>query len=417
MHNSISRSIYILLVLVSILLGCKEENDDVFLLRGVKNDMFYWENNEVASRRLKTIMYNRTDSSNTYERFKIVHISDPHLSAKSQSNYYRQPFNLKQSIHFANQPELKINALVATGDYISNAQKEEAIQYMRSFVYNFYKDNQIPAFLCTGNHDSNTIDYIPNSFITKYEINQIMQSTSNYKKEGPTFENYSYSDIPNPQGGFIRIISLDMLDQQKNQYNTMFYASFSQSQIDWLGNVALKKDMTKDHSVIILEHYPFQPFRPNATTYLCDGDFVHSYNMVPEVIEAFRSHTSLNKTYPNKLKGEEISVNFDFSNNSGEFICYLGGHAHCNSYFSIKNLSNAATNLLPQKMILCTNQAPSEVGVVYNRVERKEDSLTSNSFCIYAIDTKEKRIHITFFGAYMPVNDDNHPETFSIPYL
>lgn len=47
----------------------------------------------------------------------------------------------------------------------------------------------------------------------------------------------------------------------------------------------------------------------------------------------------------------------------------------------------------PSKMLLCTNQAPSEVGIIYNRVIREVDSLSSNSFCIYAIDTKEKNLH------------------------
>lgn len=416
MYNRIPQCIYLLFIFGFLMVACQKEDEDVSL-RSDENDTFYWENNKIASKRLASIMYNKTDNSNTYERFKIIHISDPHLSEKSLSNNYQHPLNLIQSIRFSNQQELKINAVVATGDFISNAEKKNAMQYMKSFVDHFYKGNRIPSFLCTGNHDSNFIESIPNSFIPKVEVSQILRYTSNYKHYGPESENYYYSDVPNPQGGFIRIISLDMLDQPSSKYNTMVNASFSQAQVDWFGNVALKKDMTKDHSVIILEHYPFQPYRSNATTYLCDGDFVHSYNMIPEIVEAFRSHTSLNKTYPNKFNGNKITVDFDFSSNSGEFVCYLGGHAHCNAYFNIKDLSNAAPNLLPQKMILCTNQAPSEAGVVYNRVERIENSLTSNSFCIYAVDTKEKKIYITFFGAYMPSNNANYPEVFNIPYL
>lgn len=416
MYNRITQCISLLFILGSMLAGCQEEDLDTSL-RSDENDTFYWENNKIASQRLASIMYNKTDSSTIYERFKIVHISDPHLSEKSLSNYYQQPFNLIQSIRFANQQELKINALVATGDLISNAEKKEAMLYMKSFIQYFYKGNRIPSFLCTGNHDSNIIESIPNSTINKVEVNQILHFNSNYKQHGPTSENYFYSDVPNPQGGFIRIISLDMLDQPGSEYNTMINASFSQAQVDWLGNVALKKDMTKDHSVIILEHYPFQPYRPNATTYLCDGDFIHSYNMIPEVIEAYRSRTPLNTRYPNKFNGKEITVDFDFSSSSGEFICYMGGHAHCNAYFNIKGLGNTAAHLLPQKMILCTNQAPSEAGRVYNRIVRQEDSLTSNSFCIYAIDTKEKKIYVTFFGAYMPADNTNYPETFSISYL
>ena len=48
--------------------------------------------------------------------FKLVHISDPHLSDFSESNHYSYPINLIQSVKFANQADLNINAMVATGD-------------------------------------------------------------------------------------------------------------------------------------------------------------------------------------------------------------------------------------------------------------------------------------------------------------
>ena len=79
-------------------------------------------------------------------------------------------------------------------------------------------------------------------------------------------------------------------------------------------------------------------------------------------------------------------------------------------------LENENKSIPPQKMLLCTNQAPSEVGIIYNRVIREVDSLSSNSFCIYAIDTKEKKIYITFFGAYKPTDKAEYPEIQIIPY-
>ena len=82
----------------------------------------------------------------------------------------------------------------------------------------------------------------------------------------------------------------------------------------------------------------------------------------------------------------------------------------------IEGLDNASAELPAQKMILCTNQAPSEVGVIYNKVEREEDSLSSNSFCIHAIDTREKKIYITFFGAYKPSNDSDYPDIHTLSY-
>lgn len=397
-----------------ILAGC---NNDLDLLeRSIQNEVFYEENNEVATQRLLSIMYNNERN----ERFKIVHISDPHLSVKSLSNNSNSPINLKQSVRFANQKELRINAFVATGDFIAYEEKETALLSMKSFIVNFYMNNHIPSFLCTGNHDSNITDASSGfkSFINKNQINQVLFTTNNFYRDQDTAQNHFYSDVPNPQGGIIRIISLDMIDQPDAEYNTLHYATFSQEQINWLGNVALKKAITANHSILILAHYPFQGPSSDKSTYLCDGDFLHTWKMIPEIIEAYRSRTSIHKTYLNKLsKNKDITVNFDFSNSSGEFICYLGGHAHCFASFDLKGLGNANNNLPHQKMILCTNQAPSETGTVYNRVTRIEDSITSNSFCIYAVDTKEKKVYITFFGAYKPANESSYPEIQSFSYL
>lgn len=405
--------IYVIIVL-PFAVACRDTEDNltVSTLRSDIHDYLYTINNSEATQRLDSIMYNKTDTDKIYERFKIVHISDPHISAISTNNNYTNPINLKQSVTFANQSKLKINALIATGDFISNSSRKDAILFMESFTKHFYEGNHIPSFICTGNHDCNMIEKVSKNYISKEKIHSIL-----FPKQTQTNQNYFYADIPNPQGGTIRIISLDMLDQPGTEYNTRIYAYYSQEQINWLGNIALKKGITDQHSIIILNHYPFQAYSPKANTYLCDGDFVHPWFMIPEIIEAYRSRSSISKTYLNKLRdNKNISVNFNFHDSKGEFICYLGGHDHFTTNFDIHDLENENKSIPPQKMLLRTNQAPSEVGIIYNRVIREVDSLSSNSFCIYAIDTKEKKIYITFFGAYKPTDKAEYPKIQIIPY-
>ena len=405
--------IYVIIVL-PFAVACRDTEDNltVSTLRSDIHDYLYTINNSEATQRLDSIMYNKTDTDKIYERFKIVHISDPHISAISTNNNYTNPINLKQSVTFANQSKLKINALIATGDFISNSSRKDAILFMESFTKHFYEGNHIPSFICTGNHDCNMIEKVSKNYISKEKIHSIL-----FPKQTQTNQNYFYADIPNPQGGTIRIISLDMLDQPGTEYNTRIYAYYSQEQINWLGNIALKKGITDQHSIIILNHYPFQAYSSKANTYLCDGDFVHPWFMIPEIIEAYRSRSSISKTYLNKLRdNKNISVNFNFHDSKGEFICYLGGHDHFTTNFDIHDLENENKSIPPQKMLLCTNQAPSEVGIIYNRVIREVDSLSSNSFCRYAIDTKEKKIYITFFGAYKPTDKAEYPKIQIIPY-
>ena len=68
-------------------------------------------------------------------------------------------------------------------------------------------------------------------------------------------------------------------------------------------------------------------------------------------------------------------------------------------------------------MIICTNQTPTEIGTIYNKVEREDDTISSNSFNIYYIDTIHKKIYITYFGAYIPKNDPLFPEIITVSYI
>lgn len=321
---------------------------------------------------------------------------------------------------FANQKDLKINMFVVTGDLIGNYQKtnkKEAFNYLNSFIHYFYQTNQIPSFFCLGNHDTKMLSYHVNNHMSKKEIYDILKQTPNYIIFRPEGENYYYTDIVGPEQNYVRLISLDMTDQDSFIYDVQHDAIFSQKQIDWLCNIALKKNMTNKHSVIILNHYPFQYYSKSGNTFLCDGDFVHSWHMIPEIIEAFRKKEQIENVYENKYHtNSPIHVKADFQTVPGEFICYLGEHAHLTTQFKIEGLANQSSILPHQNVLLCTNQSPSEVGIMYNDVLREKQSIYSNSFCIYAIDIKQRKIYITFFGAYKPVNTEQYSLIQEISY-
>ncbi len=391
------------------------------MLRTLMADMNYNINNQLAATRLYAHMYNKEDSLNPIERFKIVHISDAHLSSKSSSNKYTSPQNLIEAIKFSNQQELAINAIVATGDHINHAKKKDALLFLNSFYQHLFENNRIPTFPCYGNHDSNTLKHSVAEALSKKDLHTSFSNRRNYELHRESDENYYYADVKNPMGGYIRIISLDMLDQPALTYNTLNQAIFSQKQIDWLCNKALNENMTDKHSVIVITHFPFESYSKNENrpSYLTDGKFVHTSQLIPEIIEAFREKSMLKNKYPNIINGKDtIYVDKDFSSCKGDFICYMGGHIHTTTQFEVSNIRNRSTSLPPQKMLLCTNMSPSEKGTLFNRVNRVENTVTDNSFCIYAIDTKERNIYITFFGAYLPTgkNAEEYPETQVIGY-
>jgi hypothetical protein len=410
------------------LAGCGDGGKGEGGLLRSSDDLFYYAvNSRDAARRLSSIMYNRADTSYAAERFKLVHISDPHLSGWSADNRFDRPNNLIESVAFANQPELRVNAMVETGDHISETSAGDARKWMISFFRFLYQDNRVPTFSCYGNHDSN-IDRKEN-YIAANELGVNVHFYTNYPVRKPLLNrSYYYADVPNPQGGMMRFIALDMLDQPANEYNTLHQAVFSQEQVDWLGGVALREGMTAGHSVIILTHFPMQMSAwggmsggdgggAAAPFYLYDADFVYTWRLIPEIVEAFRTRSLLKKDYPNRLYPDRqgVRADFDFTDVAGEFVCYLGGHIHA---FALFDLQSLGSSLPPQKMVICTNQAPSESGSSrYNRVVRRERSMLSNSFNVYAIDTDEKKVYITFFGACIPSDDPSFPEILEFSYL
>lgn len=369
--------------------------------------------------RLYSIMYSQKDESTRTERFKITHISDAHISSNSGSNHTKKPNNLLEAVSFSNQQELAINAIVATGDHINYEKKRYAQESLNSFFQNLFNNNTIPTFPCYGNHDANITDKQTSELINKNELYFAFNNHNNHTLHRESGENYYYADVTNPMGGHIRIIALDMLDHAGLEYNSLHDAFFSQKQIDWLCKKALKEDMTENHNVIIITHFPFEAYSQKNSSFLIDGQFVHSSRMVPEIIEAFRDKRPIKEKFPNhKKSGDSISVSTDFSSYKGDFICYMGGHAHVTTQFEVTNIKNKSVYFPPQKMLLCTNMSPSETGVIFNRVKRKTGTVSDNSFCIYSIDTMERNIYITFFGAYLPSDktEEEYPETQVIGY-
>lgn len=61
--------------------------------------------------------------------------------------------------------------------------------------------------------------------------------------------------------------------------------------------------------------------------------------------------------------------------------------------------------------------SPSENSKVNAMITRNSDDETNNSFNLYAIDTKEKKVYITFFGAYKPKTSPEYTSIKMFSYL
>ena len=361
----------------------------------------YYELNKLNSLEMLRPYMNSYMAEESNELFKVAHISDAHLSAWSHGNNIKNPYNLKEAVLFANDTAAHINVMVATGDHISNQMKTthyEAISYLTVFSNTLFRDNKIPTFPSTGNHDANMLNTEhPEYWLSKSDLYTNLTTKINYLTYSDDGENYYYADLYNPMGGVIRIIALDVADQDNGAYNVQYNAILSQKQINWLCHTALKKDMTEYHSVIILLHHPLPPAYEEAVKGIVFNEYLHDWKMLPEIIEAFRTKQSIRKKYGNKLNvSDSIAVDVSFVGSPGEFVCYLGGHLHTYLHYEVK--SSSGTTLPNQLMIIANNMSASEKSD-YTHIERSQTGLRNNTFNIYAIDTKQKVIYVTFFGA------------------
>ena len=391
---------YIYVIILSLVLtvcffqGCKKHS-----ISEEERAEYYELNKQNSLRTFTPVMYNASEGERR-ELFKIVHISDAHLSTWSHGNHIQNPFNLIEAIRFANDSSARINAIAATGDHISNSittTRNEAIGYMNIFTKTLYNNNHIPTFTSTGNHDANMMN--PHSMeyaFSKQDLYTYLTSKINYPIQSEGNENYYYADLVNPMGGKIRIIALDVTDQDILIYSAQHNAILSQKQIDWLCHTALKKDMTENHSVIILTHHPFPPADDEALSGIVKSEYLYNWHLIPDIVESFRTKQELTRKYRNKLDvSDSISVSVSFVASPGEFICYLGGHLHTYLNYEVKSPTSSLPN---QLMIIANNMSPSDKSSI-SPIERSDTGLRNNTFNLYAIDTKKKMIYVAFFGA------------------
>jgi len=384
-----------LILIVGLITGCSKQS----IVTEEKLIEYYELNRQNSLRLFTPVMYNNSEGE-IEELFKLVHISDAHVSTWSHGNHIQNPSNIKEAVRFANDAVAKINVMVATGDHISNlftTTHDEAIRFLNNFTNTLYRNNYTPTFTSTGNHDANMLNSNYEVYaLSKSDLYTHLTSKINHKIYSDGHENYYYADLENPMGGVIRIIVLDVTDQEKFVYSAQHNAIISQKQINWLCHTALKSNMTARHSVIILIHHPL-PAEDEELETLIHNHFLYDWNMIPEIIEAFRTKQALTKKYRNKLHvSDSISVNVSFDKSPGEFICYMGGHLHTYLDYEVRSFNNST---LPNQIMLIANNMSSSERNSSSQIERSNVGLNNNTFNLYAIDTKKKIIYVTFFGA------------------
>lgn len=329
---------------------------------------------EEKSHKLPSYYEDYMDEKNTLVNSKMdlisnclafVFFTDPHID----SNKLRSP-NMIYSIL----KNTSVKDVICGGDVISaygdhNRIVKDCEIYKES--YGFAK-----PYYVRGNHDNyakateNATTGIiePNSMV----INRFIRPYHNDINIG-NGKTYYYFDRPLNKVRFISIDTNEIISKTTGTSGE-FQPSYSitQEQIDWFVNTL--KNTPNGYKIVLLSHSPINI----NLAWAFDEALIFG-----EIVEAFNNKATINKT-----DNYAHLVNTDFSNTNGKVILSISGHGHVDDSF----VSGSGCVYYEVNCDTLLNNG----GSVY---ERKENSITEQSFDVVIINADNGDIHTVRYGA------------------
>lgn len=341
--------------------------------------------------------YSRDDA---YERANFVFITDCHTDF---INAEESIDNVKRTVDYINNSQVNFDALICAGDIITPFKvqtKENPLSNAKAF-FDIVKNSKAPVLFSKGNHDDNNWwNYPENTFGDKDWSNLFFDyAEENYgivrqQKASGDKSTWNYYDINAKK---IRVVCLDIQDTDKTAtledgtskyFGEHGYGYFTEEQMTWIANVALNFDdkEEKDWGVIFVFHQ--YPLEREA------GDYENPCHKLVDICVAFNEGNTYKCNYVCESNPFfNLNINADFTRYKNEekrphMICWLLGHIHTDDYLNIKGI-----NVIYSLNSSCTMRCGD------SRVARIKGTSTQNSFSIFNIDTRERRIRIFRYGA------------------
>ena len=160
-------------------------------------------------------------------------------------------------------------------------------------------------------------------------------------------------------------------------------------QLIWLAETALNfsaKESPGAWKIVVVSHVPL-----NISGWFSDSTsgkgYVHSTANGAEILNAYKNGKVGSLVY----NGQRIE--YDFSDDPGraEIICLVHGHEH---KFINRNINGLLSIGCPN--VMNGRERSSEDGVVYSKTP---GTGSGTSFCIFTVDTQERRIYVDAVGA------------------
>ena len=288
-----------------------------------------------------------------------------------------------------------VDLAAVTGDIVAY-QPRQGLDWFHDLV----KTAKTKVAICAGNHDvydSNMSDEDAYNFIFS-DIAETIGSV--------TEKNWYYTDLDDKK---LRVISIYLYEFGGTTRN---YTHFTETQLNWLCSTLA--DTPDGYGVLLLYHSP----QISISGVSPDQEFrafyqdIHKYSNIysgvtgspiNDIIDAFISRTSINKTYVQTGEPSSVTVSADFSDIPAdcEFIAHLTGHFHQDTVYHMNNTVNKQLML----NVTCTNALYGSTAYPYladvSDIPRNNLDSTQDAFNVYVIDRINKKVKIVRVGSNM----------------
>ncbi|MBO5454540.1 MAG: metallophosphoesterase [Clostridia bacterium] len=312
--------------------------------------------------------------------FNIAFITDIHYTMKDLNRLrMKRILNVYSEIA----EKIKIERLVLGGDHICDACKEYKIDAFIDLKNQF---GNIKFYPINGNHDDGTIwDMKLKNEISLHHLLPEERYEIFYKDANPDSNNlYYYSDDkPNK----VRHIFLDsndidyIFDNGKLRYRGQDMFAFSQNQIDWLLNDALKFEEFGWSIMFYLHGIPHENQKEKM-----EKNMWKNVTVLYNVLDAYKNAADVDYSFGEGDFKRQIIADFS-SYKRGEIIACVSGDTHKN----MECISNSGYACITQQNAFPFYYDPPET-------ERRDGDKTEVALAIITVDKNKRSIYVTRLG-------------------
>jgi len=325
--------------------------------------------------------------------FLMAVVTDTHIGVHQEDGVNRRSAQLASQGLQAVQKRQKLHMLAMLGDYTyagNTYEKETVLQDI-----NLHRDIfrpltlQLPAVYLQGNHDTNHYAHAKDPNTPKLTQQEVFEQLGKHNTVGVTdgqnpYGNYGYADFEEHK---IRVIYLNTCDSEQYEIGV------SEAQLRWLTEEALDVTDKPDGdrwSILVLSHHPL--------------DWNYRTVFVIEILEDYQVGKADKMPYTHDDTKGQFYYDFSHMEKRATVVANIHGHVHNFSSGHIGDNGWLLRVCIPNSSYDRNNQYDNDFAErdengekIY--WEKTQYTAEGTSFCVVAVDTADRTIRLSCFGA------------------